>query len=107
MITKHKDQVGPQTYSSNNTLVNMNYPTIHANMQETIFYLPSCKKFLLALIFGSPNTTQTGLENLGCYSSSPLKQNLVPRFLSVVARGAETNLELGLNGCSSNPLVIL
>jgi hypothetical protein len=45
---------------------------------------------------------------VGCYSSSPLKQNLVPRFLSVVVvRGAETKLQLGLNGCSSNPLVIL
>jgi hypothetical protein len=52
------------------------------------------KKFLLALIFGSPNTTQTWLENLGCYSSSPLKQNLIPRFLSVVVRGVETKLEL-------------
>jgi hypothetical protein len=44
---------------------------------------------------------------VGCYSSSPLKQNLVPRFLSVVVRGAETKLELGHNGCSSNPPVIL
>jgi hypothetical protein len=39
---------------------------------------------------------------VGCYSSSPLKQNLVPRFLSVEVRGGETKLELGLNGCSSN-----
>jgi hypothetical protein len=39
---------------------------------------------------------------VGCYSSSPLKQNLVPRFLSIVVRGAETKLELGLNGCSSS-----
>jgi hypothetical protein len=31
---------------------------------------------------------------VGCYSSSPLKQNLVPRFLSVVVRGAKTRLEL-------------
>jgi hypothetical protein len=44
---------------------------------------------------------------VGCYSSSPLKQNLVPRFLSVVVRGVETKLELGLNGCSSNSLVII
>jgi hypothetical protein len=44
---------------------------------------------------------------VGCYSSSPLKQNLVPRFPSVVVRGAETKLELGLNGCSSNSLVKL
>jgi hypothetical protein len=44
---------------------------------------------------------------VGCYSSSPLKQNLVPRFLSIVVRGAETKLELGLNGCSSNPPMIL
>jgi hypothetical protein len=44
---------------------------------------------------------------VGCYSSSPLKQNLVPRFLSVSVRGAETKLELGLNGCSSNPPMIL
>jgi hypothetical protein len=44
---------------------------------------------------------------MGCYSSSPLKQNLVPRFLSVVVRGAETKLELGLSGCSSNPPMIL
>jgi hypothetical protein len=44
---------------------------------------------------------------VGCYSSSPLKQNLVPRFLSVVVRGVETKLELGLNGYSSNSPVIL
>jgi hypothetical protein len=44
---------------------------------------------------------------VGCYSSSPLKQNLVPRFLSIVVRGAETKLELGLNGCSSNSSVII
>jgi hypothetical protein len=44
---------------------------------------------------------------VGCYSSSPLKQNLVPRFLSVAVRGAKTKLELGLNGGSSNSQVIL
>jgi hypothetical protein len=76
-------------------------------MQETLFYLVSWKKFLLAFIFGSLNTTQTGLQKVGRYSSSPLKQNLVPRFLSVEVRGAETKLELGLNGCSSNSPVII
>jgi hypothetical protein len=44
---------------------------------------------------------------VGCYSSSPLKQNLVPRFLSVVVSGVETKVELGLNGCSSNSPVII
>jgi hypothetical protein len=44
---------------------------------------------------------------VGCYSSSLLKQNLVPRFLSIVVRGAETKLELGLNDCSSNSPVII
>jgi hypothetical protein len=44
---------------------------------------------------------------VGCYSSSPLKQNLVPRFLRVVIRGAKTKLELGLNGCSSHSPVML
>jgi hypothetical protein len=48
---EHKDWVGPQSYSSNNTLENMIYTTIQANMQETLFYLFSCKKFFLALIF--------------------------------------------------------
>jgi hypothetical protein len=40
-------------------------------MQETLFYLVSWKKFLLALIFGSLNTTQTGLQKVGRYISSP------------------------------------
>jgi hypothetical protein len=54
---EHKDQVGRQTYSSNNTLANMIYTTIQANMQETLFYLFSCKKFLLALIFALQNSS--------------------------------------------------
>jgi hypothetical protein len=44
---------------------------------------------------------------VGCYNSSPLKQNLIPGFLSVGVGGAETKLELGLNDCSSNSPVIL
>jgi hypothetical protein len=35
---------------------------------------------------------------MGCYSSSPLKQNLVPRFLSVVVRGKRTNVRVRLQG---------
>jgi hypothetical protein len=31
---------------------------------------------------------------MGCYNSSPLKQNLVSRFLSIVVRGVEIILEL-------------
>jgi hypothetical protein len=31
---------------------------------------------------------------VGCYSFSPLKQNLVPRFLSVVVIGVEITIEL-------------
>jgi hypothetical protein len=54
------------------------------------------KKFLLALIFGSPNTTQTWLENLGCYSSCPLKKNLFPRFLSVEVESGKGKVRVRL-----------
>jgi hypothetical protein len=47
----HKDWVGSISASTRNTLTSMIYTTIKANMHETIFYLVSYKKFLLALIF--------------------------------------------------------
>jgi hypothetical protein len=80
--------------------------TTKTNKQETYFQRLAQKVFL-ALIFGSLNTTKTGLQKVGCYSSSPLKQNLVPRFLSVEVRGAETRLELDVEGCSYNYSMIL
>jgi hypothetical protein len=47
------------------------------------------KKFLLALIFALLNSASTWLQKLGCYRSSPLKKNLVPRFLSIEGREME------------------
>jgi hypothetical protein len=86
MITGTQGCVGPHPYSSIQTY------------RKLYFIYLLKKKFLLALIFGLLNTTQTWLEKLGCYSSSLLKKNLVSRFLSVVVRGAETKLELGFKG---------
>jgi hypothetical protein len=67
MITRTPGCVGPHTYSSIQTLQPRFFTTIWANIQETLFYLSTGKKFLLALIFGLLDTTQTWLEKLGCY----------------------------------------
>jgi hypothetical protein len=74
-------------------------------MQDTPVNPIKHKKFLLALIFALPNSVQIGLQKVGCYSSSPLKQNLVPRFLSVEVRGVETKIELDFKRLLFQPLV--
>ena len=65
--------------------------TSKANMttiQENLFILFINKSFLLVQKF--INLRFFLLWNLQCYRSSPLKENLVPRFISPPLRGLET-----------------
>jgi hypothetical protein len=55
MITRAQGLCWSTNSPSNNTLANQIPTTIKANKKELLFYLSSCKKFLLALIFALPN----------------------------------------------------
>jgi hypothetical protein len=47
MITRTNGSSWSQSYASNNTLTNMVYTTIKANLHEALFNLVSCNKFFV------------------------------------------------------------
>jgi hypothetical protein len=103
----HKGCVGPPTYSSIHTLANK---VVHNNLGK---HTGNSILFIwLQKVFVGPHFCITKLSLNRVTKSRvlqlfPLKQNLIPRFLSLVVTGAETRLELGLIGGSSNSPVIL